>query len=109
MITSDVAHRFADESIQAWSSHGLPAVLSHDTDQPTGILKGKNQVAAYWSAALEIMPTLQVELHKVLIGVDSVPLTYRGANGPAADLFLFNDQGLVRKAHSIPMASGLTR
>ncbi len=114
MITRDFAYRFAEKWIKAWNAHDLPAVLSHYsddiqmsspfitqlTDEPTGILKGKNQVAAYWSAALEIMPRLHFELLQVLIGVDSVTITYRGVNGPSAEMFLFDEQNLVRKAYA---------
>ncbi len=112
MITRDFAHRFADEWIQSWNAHDLAAILSHYSDdmemsspyiaqltnESSGTLKGKSRVADYWSAALEIMPTLHFELLQVLIGVESVTITYHGVNGLAAEVFFFDDQGLVHKA-----------
>ncbi len=112
LISRDFANRFADQWIEAWNAHDLAAVLSHYsddmemsspyiiqlTDESSGTLKGKSRVADYWSAALEIMPTLQFELLQVLIGVDSITINYRSVNGIAAEVSFFNDQGLIHKA-----------
>ena len=112
VITADFAHTFAKHWIEAWNAHDLPAILSHYSEdfqmyspyialianEPSGILKGKQLVAAYWAAALEKMPALHFELLQVLVGVESVTIYYRGVRGLAAEVFFFNEHGLVAKA-----------
>lgn len=104
------AASFASDWIDAWNSHDLPRILSHYADDfqmhspaivklginPSGILKGKPAVAAYWRKALELMPDLRFELMAIFHGVDTLTLHYQAANGrTAAEVFHFNDQGLV--------------
>lgn len=55
-------------------------------------------MGAYWRRALERMPTLRFELVDMLAGVDSLVLYYRGARGMAAEVFYFNEAGLVKRA-----------
>jgi SnoaL-like domain len=112
MIAPDFANDFAKHWIESWNSHDLRRVLSHYSeefemsspyialiaDEPSGTLKGKHAVAAYWSAALQKMPTLRFELIKTLVGTDSVTIYYRGVSGMAAEVFFFNGEGLVVKA-----------
>lgn len=112
MITREFADRFAQEWIDAWNSHNLKRVLSHYADdfemsspyiaqiagEPSGMLKGKPAVAAYWAHALEQMPTLHFELHSTLLGANSLVIYYQGARGMAAEVFSFGPNGLVVKA-----------
>lgn len=66
---------------------------------PSGALKGKQAVAAYWSKALALIPDLKFELIDVLSGVGSLTLYYKGTNARyAAEVFYFNAEGLVIKA-----------
>lgn len=112
MLTKNFADRFAADWIAAWNAHDLPRILSHYADdfemsspyivqllgEPAGKLKGKAAVGAYWRRALERMPTLRFELVDTLVGVDSLVLYYKGARGLAAEVFFFNQAGLVGKA-----------
>ena len=75
-MTNDFAKRFAAEWIEAWNSHDLDKILSHYANdfemsspyilqiagEPSGMLKGKDQVAAYWAQALQRIPDLHFEL-----------------------------------------------
>lgn len=67
-------------------------------NEPSGILKGKASVAAYWKCALERMPTVRFELNGVWVGADSLVIHYQGARGAAAEVFLFDHAGLVTRA-----------
>ena len=112
MLTQDFADHFAADWIAAWNAHDLQRVLAHYADnfemsspyivqllgEPAGKLKGKAAVGAYWRRALERMPTLRFELVDTLVGVDSLVLYYKGARGLAAEVFFFNEAGLVSKA-----------
>ena len=91
MITKAFAAQFAAEWIAAWNSHDLDLILSHYADdfvmstpfivrlmdEPSGTLRGKAAVGAYWQRALAAMPDLHFELIEVLYSVESVCIYYR--------------------------------
>lgn len=107
------AEQFAADWIDSWNSHNLARVLSHYADdfemsspvirqlvgEPSGMLRGKATVSAYWRKALELMPDLRFELISVLAGVSSLTLYYKGAQGRlAAEVFHFDADQRVAKA-----------
>lgn len=114
MIDTVFANHFADDWINAWNTRDLARVLAHYTDdfemsspvivkvanEPSGTLKGKEAVAAYWAKALQLVPDLHFELVATLVGVNSITLYYNGARGPAAEVFHFNPDGKVTKAYA---------
>jgi hypothetical protein len=104
---------FATEWVDAWNAHDVERVLSHYTDdfemsspiiaqllgEPSGTLRGKEAVGAYWRKALQAVPDLRFELISVLIGVRSVTLYYKGSRDRlSAEVFDFNASGQVVKA-----------
>jgi len=113
MISIDQAQKFGQEWVNAWNSHDLERILSHYADdfqmtspfivtmmnEPTGTLKGKEKVRAYWSQALERLPDLHFDLIEVLASVDSITLYYHAVLGKrAAEVLFFDDNGKVRRA-----------
>jgi ketosteroid isomerase-like protein len=113
MITKEFAQHFAEDWVTSWNAHDLDRVLSHYTEdfemstpfivslmnEPTGTLKGKDKVGAYWSNALQKYPDLKFEMHDVLSGVDSVVIYYTSILGKkAVEFFMFNADGKVYKA-----------
>lgn len=106
------AQHFAQDWIAAWNAHDLERILSHYADdfemtspfiipiagEPSGTLKGKPAVRAYWARAMALIPDLRFELREVLVGVASITLTYQGARGPAAEVFHFGPDGKVTRA-----------
>jgi hypothetical protein len=111
-MTKDQAHRFADDWIASWNAHDLERILSHYTDdfemsspvivqmmgEPSGVLKGKPAVRAYWAKALEKIPDLHFELLTVFTGAHSVVIHYHGPKGLGAEVFWFNAAGKVDRA-----------
>ena len=101
------AEAFATEWIAAWNSHDLERILSHYTEdfemsspgivklsgEPSGTLKGKQAVGAYWARALALQPNLRFELITILAGVSSIVLYYKGPRGLAAEVFHFDSGG----------------
>jgi hypothetical protein len=115
MINKKFADHFAQEWIDSWNSHDLSRILSHYTDdfemsspviiaiasEPSGTLKGKEKVGAYWEKALQLIPDLRFELISVLVGVNSITLYYKGACGRlAAEVFHFGANQKVAKAYA---------
>src|SRR5579872_6323390 len=111
-IDKAFAEQFAAEWIAAWNSHDLERVLAHYTDdfemssplirqivsEPSGKLKGKPAVRAYWAKGLAAIPDLRLELTEILIGAESVTLIYKGHRGLSAEVFVFDDAGKVKTA-----------
>ena len=117
MIDTLFARCFAADWIAAWNRHDLDAVLAHYADdfemtsplipqlagEPSGRLRGKMRVGAYWARALTppaltLSPRLRFELIGLFTSVDSVALHYRSRRGPAVELFQFNPNGKVIRA-----------
>ena len=112
LVTRDFAERFADDWIAAWNSHDLDRILSHYRDdftmsspriavlagEPSGVLRGQGAVADYWRSALADAPGLKFTLIGVYLGADSVAIHYQGTRGPAVEVFVFDEEGLVRLA-----------
>jgi ketosteroid isomerase-like protein len=106
------AERFAKEWVAAWNSHDLARVLAHYEDdfemsspiitiligEPSGKLRGKAAVGAYWAKALRTIPDLRFELLAALAGVNSVTVYYQGHRGQAAEVLHFGPSGKVREA-----------
>lgn len=106
------AERFASDWIAAWNSQDLDRILAHYEDdlemsspliaavvgEPSGKLRGKAAVGAYWAKALQKIPDLHFELVTVLAGVDSVTLYYKGHRGLSAEVLHFGSKGKVHAA-----------
>lgn len=111
-VSSAFAQRFASDWVEAWNSHDLDRILAHYEDdfemssplivtvvgEPSGKLRGKEAVGAYWAKALQQIPNLRFELVTTLVGVDSVTLYYRGHRGFSAEVLHFGSTGKVRAA-----------
>jgi len=111
-VTREFALRFAEEWIAAWNAHDLERVLSHYTDElemsspvivdlvgePSGTLKGKPAVRAYWAKALARLPDLHFDLIDAYAGAGSVVVHYKGPRGMSAEVFWFDDGGKVFRA-----------
>jgi hypothetical protein len=95
MISKDAAHSLADDWIAAWNSHDLTRVLAlYDDDfemsspriveiagEPSGTLRGKASVGAYWAKAMGPAPDLRFEKLGVYTGPRSIAIHYRNQAG----------------------------
>jgi ketosteroid isomerase-like protein len=115
MIDKSFAEQFAADWIDSWNSHDLERILAHYDDdfemsspyipqitgEPSGTLRGKAAIGAYWSKALELIPNLHFEPITTLVGVDSITLYYKGAQERlVAEVFHFSPNQKVFKAYS---------
>jgi hypothetical protein len=113
MITREQADHFAAEWVAAWNARDLPRVLAHYTDdfemaspriidiagEPSGVLRGKAAVGAYWAKALTLVPDLRFELCATFVGAESVALHYRNQAGRfVVEVFHFGEGGKVARA-----------
>jgi hypothetical protein len=112
MMNAEQANEFAEHRIHAWNAHDMEMILSHYTDdfemsspviidamsEPSGTLKGKENIRAYWSKAFEKYPNLKFEKLHVLVGSNSVTIIYNGVRGLSAEAFDFYRVGEVHVA-----------
>ncbi len=69
--------------------------------EPSGTLKGKKLVEAYWTKGLAQRPNLHFELVQTLVGVNSIIVYYKSAEGQqVAEVFHFNAKGKVVKSYA---------
>ena len=114
MIDKEFARKFASDWINSWNCHDIDWVLSHYTDdfdmyspviisiagELSGKLSGKTAVGAYWAKALELIPDLKFDLISILTGINSITLYYMGPRGLSAEVFHFDNNGKVFRAHA---------
>jgi hypothetical protein len=75
-------------------------VIIQVAGEPSGTLKGKDAVGAYWAKALSLIPDLRFELVATLIGVNSITLYYKGARDRlAAEVVHFGPDQKVLRAY----------
>ena len=112
MITPQFAQEFAQEWVDSWNSHNLDRIMAHYAEdfemtspfiatlmqEPSGTLKGKENVRSYWSKALERLPDLHFELIEVLTSVESITIYYHAVLGKrAAEVFFFDHNHKVQR------------
>lgn len=114
MFDKKFIEHFASDWVDSWNRHDLVRVLSHYADdfemsspviikvagEPSGVLKGKDAVGAYWAKALQLFPNLHFELIAAFAGVNSIALHYKGVSGPVVEVFHFNQEGKVARAYA---------
>ena len=112
MMDTTFARAFVNGWIDAWNHHDLDRILGHYVDdfemsspliqtmagEPSGTLKGKAVVGAYWAKALAKYPDLHFDHVATFAGVDSIALQFRWSGGVATEVFLFGPDRKVRKA-----------
>ena len=113
MISPEEADLLARDWVDAFNRHDLQAVLAHYADdiefsspaiidvlrEPTGTIRGKQALEAYFGQALEKYPHLGFELLHILTGVNSVTILYRSLHRGSlgAEVMTLNGQGKVSR------------
>ncbi len=112
MISKKMAERICRSWIDAWNSRNLDALVSPFSDDveltsplvvtllksPMGTIKGKDMLREYFSKSLEAHLEFKFETLSICMGMDSVTLNYRGANGSViTDYFALDYDGLIKK------------
>ena len=96
-MDAEFALKCADEWEAAWNSHDLERILAHYTDdvvfqspyivhrlhEPSGELRGKDALRAYFGSGLEGQRTLQFTVEDVRLSVDTLVINYRNQSGHA--------------------------
>jgi len=111
-MKSEIVNKFCLEWLEAWNEHDLDKIMTHYAsdfemsspaikqimNEPTGVIKGKEQVRVYWEKALSMNPNIYFELISLYLGANSVVIHYKGHRGLSAEVFFFNSEGKVKSA-----------
>ncbi|MBI5149996.1 MAG: nuclear transport factor 2 family protein [Candidatus Omnitrophica bacterium] len=110
MLTEDKARNLVTHWIQAWNSHDLDEIMSHYGEDvvlvspvaakilndPSGTVKGKEALRAYFKRGLEVYPNLKFDLIDMMWGLSSVVLYYVNQKGTKTGEFMEIDlKGMV--------------
>ncbi|MBV6696792.1 nuclear transport factor 2 family protein [Kitasatospora aureofaciens] len=105
------ATTFAQEWAAAWNAHDLERILAHFTDDvvfasprileilgdPSGEVRGKEALRAYWAKGLQHLPDLHFTIEDVRASVDTLVINYRNEQGrPVAEVLTFRDDLVCR-------------
>jgi ketosteroid isomerase-like protein len=111
-MTPEEARRWAEDWIEAWNRRDVDAVAAHFADdvefcspvaatvtgEPTGIVRGRAALQAYWSTAISRVPDLHFELDDVHLGVDCISIQYRNqSGGHVTEMAVFGPDGKVTR------------
>lgn len=112
MLTAAEADELAQHWIEAWNHHDLERIIAHYADDvvfsspfiqkigasPSGTIRGRDALCAYFTAALEKYPALTFRLRAVFRGIDSVTLLYESVNGLlAAETMMLNQRNQLSR------------
>src|SRR5688500_2412083 len=95
MLTSEQASELAQAWLAAWNGGDLEVILSHWAEdcvfrsplvhklmnEPSGCIRGKPALRAYWGRALAQSPNLHFVLDSLFVGHDSLVIAYRNQRG----------------------------
>jgi ketosteroid isomerase-like protein len=108
------ARRFAAEWLDAWNAHDLEGILSHFSDEVVftsplaqrivegsdGVIRGIDDLRAYWSEGLRRNPELRFEIENLYLGVTTLVIHYRNHAGGLVNEVLTFDGPLVVEGHA---------
>ena len=108
------AQQFASDWLDAWNARDLDAILSHFGDEivftsplaariiegSNGIIRGKEQLHAYWNEGLRRYPELHFEIENLYLGVITIVIHYRNHSGGLVNEVLTFDGSLVNEGHA---------
>ncbi len=104
---------FSREWEAAWNCRDVEAVLKHFHDEAVftspvakqigfaevGVVKGKDALRSYWTAALMQNPDLHFQVTAVYQGVDTIVIAFRNQKGVDRVEVLVFKHGLVVEGH----------
>jgi ketosteroid isomerase-like protein len=121
MITENAARKLAREWVEAWNSHDLARILEHYAEDvtltspvaaerlgdPSGTVRGKAALKAYFELGLKAYPSLYFDLVDVMWGVSSVILYYVNQRGTmTGEVMELGPTGLVTRVLANYSAQG---
>jgi ketosteroid isomerase-like protein len=110
MLTEDSARKLTAHWIHAWNTHDLDDIMSHYGEDvvlispvaarilsdPSGTVKGREALRAYFKRGLEAYPNLRFDLIDMMWGLSSIVLYYVNQKGTKTGEFMeIDSNGMV--------------
>jgi ketosteroid isomerase-like protein len=109
-----IAQQFTADWLDAWNAHDLEAILRHFDDEVVfssplaqriiegsdGVIRGKEQLRAYWREGLNRNPELHFAIENLYVGVDTIVIHYRNHSGGLVNEVLTFNGPLVTEGHA---------
>ena len=111
----DAAWKFAHEWLEAWNKHDIDLIMKHYADsiefcspvvqkvlgEPSGLVKGIDNLRDYFTRQLQKFSTLHFQLLDVFTSPQSIVLYYKINRGLlAAEVMLLNDEMKATKVYA---------
>jgi ketosteroid isomerase-like protein len=105
-----------EEWVSAWNAHGLDAIMAlYSPDVvfqtptaiatlgiPDGRLEGSERLREHFARGLARLPDLRFDLEQIYVGVRSIAITYRWADGtPVAELHEYDEDNLIDRVQAL--------
>jgi ketosteroid isomerase-like protein len=116
LLSGQRGRQLAEEWVAAWNAHQLDAIMalySPDVDFqtptvidtlgiPDGRVRGAGALREHFQRGLQRLPDLRFELEQTYVGVRSIAITYRWADGtPVAELHEYDDDELIERVQAL--------
>ena len=108
--------RLAAEWVAAWNSHDLDAIMALYAPEvifqtptvidtlglPDGVVRGVERLREHFARGLERLPDLRFELDGAYVGVRSLAIAYRWADGtPVCELHEYDGQERIERVQAL--------
>jgi ketosteroid isomerase-like protein len=108
--------QLAEEWVAAWNAHDLDAIMAlyapgivfqtptiiATLGIPDGCVSGAPALRTHFERGLARLPDLRFDLGQVYVGVHSILITYRWADGtPVAELHEYDDELLIERVQAL--------
>jgi hypothetical protein len=105
-----------EEWVAAWNAHDLDAIMAlyapgvvfqtptaiATLGIPDGRVEGAQALREHFARGLARLPDLRFDLDRIYVGVRSIAITYRWADGtPVAELHEYDDQELIARVQAL--------
>lgn len=115
-LTAADGERLASEWIAAWNSHELDSIMDLYSPSvifqtptiidtlgiPDGLVSGAPRLREHFARGLERLPDLHFELDTVYVGVRSLAITYRWADGtPVCELHEYGSDERIERVQAL--------
>jgi ketosteroid isomerase-like protein len=105
-----------EEWVTAWNAHDLATIMTlYSPDVvfqtptaiatlgiPDGRIEGREALREHFARGLARLPDLRFDLERIYVGVRSIAIIYRWADGtPVAELHEYDDDSLIERVQAL--------
>ncbi len=115
-LTEERGRELGEEWVAAWNSHDLDAIIALYApgvrfQTPTaiaslgiadGLIDGAERLREHFARGLARLPDLRFDIERIYVGVRSVAITYRWADGtPVAEVHEYDRDELIERVQAL--------